>query len=285
MEQRIVIAGAEGAPRPDPAPLDEALAGAGLSARWRAADYGGGACLRGQAAGDPAAILAALRPVLAGRWDALLRAADAPPIALMLSDMDATMVAEETLDELAGELGLKTRIAAITERAMRGELDFAAALAERVALLKGLEEAALARVAGRATPMPGGARLVAGLKARGVRCVLVSGGFTCFTGHVAGLFGFDAHRGNRLEIVDGTLTGHVLPPICGKEAKLALLEEECAAAGISPAAALALGDGANDLPMLRAAGLAVGVRPKPLVRDALVNHLDHAPLDLILALI
>jgi phosphoserine phosphatase len=185
---------------------------------------------------------------------------------LLISDMDSTIIGQECLDELADFAGLKAQVSAITERAMRGELDFASALTERVAMLKGLGLSALdACYAERVTLNPGAKELVATMKAHGARAVLVSGGFRFFTSRVAKAAGFDTDRANTL-IDDGrTLTGAVGQPILGREAKLAALQQEAAALGASPADAVALGDGANDLDMIRAAGLGIAYKAKPIV--------------------
>ena len=197
---------------------------------------------------------------------------------LLIADMDSTIIGCECLDELADFAGLKPQIAAITERAMRGELDFAAALTERVAMLKGLPLAALQRCFDERVRLnPGAETLVRTMAAHGARCVLVSGGFEFFTSRVAGLAGFHANRANALLDDGAALTGAVRQPILGREAKLAALQEEAAAAGLAPANALAIGDGANDLDMIRAAGLGVAYRAKPIVAaeaDAQINHMS-----------
>jgi phosphoserine phosphatase len=198
---------------------------------------------------------------------------------LLISDMDSTIIGQECLDELADFAGLKTEVSAITERAMRGELDFASALTERVAMLKGLDLSALeVCYSRRVTLNPGAEALVATMKAHGARCVLVSGGFRFFTSRVAKAAGFDADRANTL-IDDGkALTGAVGQPILGKEAKLAALREEAAALGLTPADAIALGDGANDLDMIRAAGLGVAYRAKPIVAAETLARIEHTDL-------
>jgi phosphoserine phosphatase len=201
---------------------------------------------------------------------------------LFLADMDATMAAEETLDELAGTAGLKVEIAAITARAMNGELDFQAALTERVALLKGLHVSALEQTAGRITFNPGAEVLIRTLKAHGVHCVLVSGGFTHFTARVAAALGFDEHHGNRLDVSGDGLSGLVAEPILDKCFKRDCLEATAARLDIAVADTLAIGDGANDLPMLQTAGLGVGWRPKKVLRDALPNHILFGGLDTLL---
>lgn len=193
------------------------------------------------------------------------------PYKLLIADMDATMVVGETLDELAAHAGIGEQIAAITTRAMNGDLDFESALRERVALLKGLEESALHETLAKTTLMPGAKEFIRSLKDQGATCVLVSGGFTFFTHAVAQRLGFDYHHGNTLIIEGGRLIGDVGTPILGKEAKLAYLKEYTQKLGIDLADTIAIGDGANDLPMLQAAGLGIGFQPKQLVRDTVLN--------------
>lgn len=197
---------------------------------------------------------------------------------LLVADMDATIVAEETLDELAGRAGLKDQIAAITDRAMRGDLDFAAALKERVSLLKGLPEAALGETLAETKLNPGAEKLVKIMGASGARCVLVSGGFSFFTKAVAQQCGFHSDHGNTLNIEGGVLAGTVGEPILGKEAKLSYLQQYVRETGMDMSETVAIGDGANDLPMLAAAGLGIGYRPKPLLEETLLNLLKYADL-------
>jgi phosphoserine phosphatase len=198
---------------------------------------------------------------------------------LLISDMDSTIIGQECLDELADFAGLKAEVSAITERAMRGELDFEAALTARVAMLKGLNLQALADCyAGRITLNAGARALTATMTAHGARCVLVSGGFTYFTSRVAHAAGFHADRANTL-LDDGVgLTGDVARPILGREAKLTALNEETAALGLTPADALAMGDGANDLAMIRAAGLGVAYKAKPIVASETEARIQHTDL-------
>jgi phosphoserine phosphatase len=186
---------------------------------------------------------------------------------LLVADMESTIIEQEMLDELAECIGQRARVAAITERAMRGELDFAAALRERVALLAGLDARVLEDVLGRIRPMAGAGTLVRTMRNAGAYCALVSGGFTVFTERVAGRLGFHEHQANTLEIRDGKLTGRVVEPILGREAKLAALERLRARLGLLPQDTVAVGDGANDLAMLSAAGLGVAFRAKPVVRQ------------------
>ena len=185
---------------------------------------------------------------------------------LLVSDMDSTVIGQECLDELADFAGVKAEVAAITERAMAGELDFEGALTERVAMLRGLGLAALEQCyATRIGLNPGAATLVATMKANGARTVLVSGGFTYFTSRVARDAGFEDHRGNTLVDDKAALTGEVGRPILGREAKLTALREEAAALGIEPSQSITLGDGANDLSMIEASGLGIAYRAKPIV--------------------
>ena len=191
--------------------------------------------------------------------------------------MDSTIVTGETLDELADEAGLGEVIAAITRRSMNGELDFPQALRERVAMLKGLELAALDRTWARTRLTPGAATLVA-MHRHGAMTALVSGGFTYFTARVAALCGFDHHRANTLLDDGAALTGEVAEPILDRDAKLATLQELAALRGVRLSATLAVGDGANDLAMLKEAGLGVAYRAKPMVAAEVANRVDHADL-------
>jgi len=185
---------------------------------------------------------------------------------LLISDMDSTIIGQECLDELADFAGFKAEVSAITERAMRGELDFASALRTRVALLKGLDLSALEKCYTERVTLNSGAReLVATMKAHGARCVLVSGGFRFFTSRVAKASGFHTDRANTLDDDGKVLLGKVGEPILGREAKLTALKEEAAAVQATPADAVAMGDGANDLDMIRAAGLGVAYKAKPIV--------------------
>jgi phosphoserine phosphatase len=202
---------------------------------------------------------------------------------LLLADMDSTMIRQECIDELAAAAGIGDQVAQITARAMNGELDFEAALTERVALLKGLPEATIAEVLRtRITMMPGGATLVATMRAHGAHAALVSGGFTAFTEAVAAQLGFDEHRANTLLVEGGALTGAVAPPILGREAKVAALEELTARLGLTDADVLAIGDGANDLGMLQRAGLGVAVHAKPVVQAQAAHAINHGDLTALL---
>jgi phosphoserine phosphatase len=197
---------------------------------------------------------------------------------MLLADMDSTMIRQECIDELADMAGVGAEVAAITARAMNGELDFEGALKARLGLLKGLDAGVIARVlAERITFMPGGRALVATMKANGGYAALVSGGFTAFTGPVAEALGFDEHRANLLLVEDGRLVGRAAEPILGREAKVRALEEITARRGITEAEVMAVGDGANDLGMLKRAGAGVALHAKPVVAaevDIRVNHGD-----------
>jgi phosphoserine phosphatase len=197
---------------------------------------------------------------------------------MLLADMDSTMIQQECIDELAAEAGVGDRVAAITAAAMNGELDFDGALRERVGLLKGLPESVINEVLDkRITLMPGGSELIATMKVNGAYAALVSGGFTAFTGAIAEKLGFDENRANTLISKDGLLTGDVGMPILGKQAKVDALEEITARLGISESDVLAVGDGANDLGMLKRAGTGVALHAKPSVAaqcDVRVNFGD-----------
>jgi phosphoserine phosphatase len=195
------------------------------------------------------------------------------------------MIRQECIDELAAAAGVGERVAAITARAMNGEIGFEGALLERVALLGGLPVEAIDAVwRERIEPMPGGRALVATMKAHGAHCVLVSGGFTTFTERVAAALGFDEHRANRLLARDGVLTGEVGRPILGREAKVAALEEIAGRLGIAEAEVLAVGDGANDLGMLGRAGMGVALHAKPAVQARARLRVNHGDLTALLHL-
>jgi len=198
--------------------------------------------------------------------------------AVLVADMDSTIVTSETLDEIAAEAGIKERVAEITRRSMNGEIDFATALRERVAMLKGLDLAALER-AWRGTQFTPGARtLIATMRGFGATTALVSGGFSYFTERVAAELGFDLQRANILLDNGSTLTGEVGEPILDRDSKLATLQALAEKRKVKLAATLAVGDGANDLAMLKAAGLGVAYHAKPIVAAEVLNNIQHTDL-------
>lgn len=204
---------------------------------------------------------------------------------LFVADMDSTMIGQECIDELADVVGLKAHVAEITERAMRGEIEFEPALRERVGLLKGLSAGVVDDVLrDRIRLTPGGKALVATMKANGAYTALVSGGFTLFTGPVGAMIGFDEDRSNVLHVADGTLAGTVAEPILGRDAKTATLIELRDRFHLSPSETLAVGDGANDLGMLGEAGLGVAFHAKPKVAAAAHARIDHGDLTALLYL-
>lgn len=202
---------------------------------------------------------------------------------MLLADMDSTMIQQECIDELAAEAGVGPRVADITARAMNGELDFEAALLERVGLLKGLPEATIETVlANRITLMPGGTTLLATMKANGAHCALVSGGFTAFTQAIAAKLGFDEHLANTLLSEKGALTGDVTRPILGFDAKVDALLRITKAQGVTANDVLAVGDGANDLGMLQLAGTGVALHAKPTVQEQAKIRVNHGDLTALL---
>jgi phosphoserine phosphatase len=236
-------------------------------------------------ADDTRALGDRVRAALAGApIDVLLQAASGRRKRLFLADMDSTMIGQECIDELADYVGVKRQVAAITERAMHGEIEFAPALRERVALLKGLPASVADKViAERITLTPGARILVATLRKNGVYTCLVTGGFTLFTQRIAASIGFHENRANTL-VVDGSgrLTGEVREPIFGREAKLATLIELRRRLAIAADATLVAGDGANDIAMIEAAGLGVAYHAKPNVAKAAAARIDHSDLTALL---
>lgn len=201
---------------------------------------------------------------------------------LLLSDMDSTILANETLDDLAEQAGIKDEIAAITARTMAGELDFAQSLTERVAMLRNLPEHALATAFDRLIYSPGAATLIATMRAGGAYTALVSGGFKYFTSKVAAKLNFDLDLANELEIADGHLTGRIAGPILDATTKLDTLTRLVAEHDITAQEAVTVGDGANDVPMLREAGLGVAYYGKPIVRKAIACQVNHTDLTTLL---
>lgn len=210
--------------------------------------------------------------------DLVVQPAEGRCKAMLLADMDSTMIQQECIDELAEVAGVGARVRDITARAMNGELNFEGALTERVGLLKGLDEVVISQVlADHITLMPGGQALLGTMKANGAYAALVSGGFTAFTGHVAGVLGFDENRANTLLVEGGKLTGDVARPILGRDAKVQALHDITTRLGLDVADVMAVGDGANDLGMLGLAGAGVALHAKPSVAaecDIRINHGD-----------
>jgi len=204
---------------------------------------------------------------------------------ILLADMDSTMIEQECIDELADEVGIKQHVAAITARSMNGEIAFEPALRERVALLKGLDAAVIERIiANRLTLASGGRALVATMRAAGGYTALVSGGFDVFTSRIAAMLGFHENRANRLIEMNGMLTGGVIEPILGRAAKAEALAEIAARLGLTPDDVIAVGDGANDLDMIRMAGTGVALHAKPTVAAEARVRIDHADLTALLYL-
>ncbi|HKD21606.1 MAG TPA: phosphoserine phosphatase SerB [Rhizomicrobium sp.] len=237
------------------------------------------------AADDPELLAEARRIAGARAADVNLVATAHRRKRLLVADMDSTIISCECLDELADMAGLKPQVSAITERAMRGEIEFAPALRERVALLKGLPLSALARAYDERVRLNPGARaLLATMRAHGAKTLLVSGGFTFFTKRVAAAAGFDSEQANTLLDDGAKLLGTVGEPILGREAKLEALELATRSAGLDFADTLAVGDGANDLAMIKRASLGVAYHAKPVVAEAASARIDHGDLTALLYL-
>jgi phosphoserine phosphatase len=247
---------------------------------WRWLDLGIAADIYFDGA-DPGPLLA---PMAAeARCDVVVQPTATRAKRLLVADMDSTMIGQECIDELAAAAGVGAHVAGITERAMRGEIPFEGALRERVALLADLPSSVIDELlATRITLNPGARVLVATMRARGGYAAIVSGGFTPFTGAIARRLGADEDRANRLEIVGERLTGRVLEPILGADAKLATLRELTARLGLARHETLGVGDGANDLPMLVEAGLGIAFRAKPKVAAAAHARVDHSDLSALL---
>ena len=224
-----------------------------------------------------------LRPHLGAPVDVVIQKLSGRAKGLLIADMDSTMIGQECIDELAAELGLKAHIAAITERAMRGEIAFEPALRERVGLLAGLPANVVAKViAERIHLTPGAIELVRTMRANGAYTALVSGGFTVFTGPISAKIGFQEHRSNILIEEAGKLAGRVAEPILGQDAKRAALHELSAAKKVPLELTLAVGDGANDLAMIRDAGLGVAYHAKPKVAEEAAARIDYGDLTALL---
>jgi phosphoserine phosphatase len=258
-----------------------ALEGAG-EPRWLAAAEA--ADIAFDAKADRRALAEALRETAGAGIDVVVQPAANRRKKLFLADMDSTMIGQECIDELADVVGLKTHVAAITERAMRGEIDFEPALRERVALLKGLPVSVVDEVLReRITLTPGGRQLVQTMRRHGARAYLVSGGFTLFTDRVAAMIGFDGNRANTLTVVDGhRLAGAVAEPIFGRDGKRAALIELRQEFGLGKDDTMAIGDGANDLDMILEAGLGVAYHAKPKVAATAPARIEYGDLSALL---
>lgn len=235
---------------------------------------------------EAAAALTAVRGILGDLpVDAAVQNRQTRRKKVLIADMDSTMIDQECIDELAAEVGLKDKVAAITAKAMNGEIEFEPALRERVALLAGLPETIADEIIERRiTLASGGKTLIDTMKAHGGYCVLVSGGFTLFTRRIAATLGFDEHHANRLETRDGKLAGRVIEPILGKQAKIDTLEQVAAERSLFAADFIAVGDGANDLGMLAVAGTGVALHAKPAVAEQAKVRIDHGDLTALLYL-
>ena len=233
---------------------------------------------------DQRELAATLRNAVGGQIDVVVQPTAYRRKKLFLADMDSTMIGQECIDELADYVGLKAHVAAITERAMRGEIAFEPALRERVALLQGLPVTVIEEVLrDRIKLTPGARALVNTMRRNGAHTALVSGGFTLFTDRVAALIGFNENRANRLTVIDGhKLAGTVAEPIFGRDAKRAALIELRQEFGLKPEETMAVGDGANDLDMIVEAGLGVAYHAKPKVAEAAAARLDHTDLTALL---
>jgi len=250
---------------------------------WLAAGIAADIPFSAEAGADQRALSDRLRGALGGAIDVVAQPIVYRRKRLLLADMDSTMIGQECLDELADYAGLKAQVAAITERAMRGDIAFEPALRERVALLKGLPAKTIDDVIEkRVTLTPGGRTLVATMRKHGALTCMVSGGFTPFTKRIAAMIGFDESRGNTLDIAGGKLAGTVAEPIFGRDGKRATLIELRNQLGLAAQETLAIGDGANDMDMIAAAGLGVAFHAKPKVAAAAPARVDHGDLTALL---
>ena len=283
----LILVSDPATPAVDAALLKEAaaLAEAGASAAVLAEGIAGEIAFEADSAGAKS-VEARIRALIGDRpIDVAVLPATHRRKRLLVADMDSTIIRQECIDELADLVGLKALVAAITQRAMRGEVAFEPALRERVALLKGLPVAVIDRLlAERIELMPGATTLVRTMRASGAHAALVSGGFTAFTGPIAAKVGFNEHSSNELVVEAGLIAGRVVEPVKGREAKLATLTELTRRLGLRPEETLAIGDGANDLAMIGAAGLGVAYHAKPAVAAAARARIDFGDLTALLYL-
>jgi phosphoserine phosphatase len=228
---------------------------------------------------DAASVRAALEPwAISNTLDVIVQGTANRRKKALLADMESTIIQQEMLDELAVHAGKEAEVKEITRRAMNGELDFHAALAERLAMLKGTPKTLIDELGGKITYMSGASELVGTMRAHGAECVLVSGGFTCYTEPVKQKLGFHHHFGNTLHIENNAVAGIVVEPVLDKSSKLKTLEETAARLAIPAALIVAVGDGANDVPMLKAAGLGVAFHGKPAVQQQVEHNIRFAGL-------
>ncbi len=269
----------------DAAAISRARAALAMAAEpvWLAAATAADIPFSAEADADQPALSDRLRALLGGSIDVVVQPAAQRRKKLLLADMDSTMIGQECIDELADYAGLKAHVAAITERAMRGDIAFEPALRERVALLKGLPAKTIDDViAKRISVTPGARTLVATMRANGALTCMVSGGFTLFTQPIAAMIGFDETRANSLVIAGGKLAGSVAEPVFSRDGKRAALVELRTRLKLAPPDTLAVGDGANDMDMIAAAGLGVAFHAKPKVAAAAPARIDHADLTALL---
>lgn len=247
---------------------------------WLAA---GGACDIPFERTPPFEAAADVRDALEGQpFDIVAQPVDGRRKKLLVADMESTIIDNEMIDELAAELGLQDRIVDLTARTMRGELDFAESLIERVRMLEGLDVAVLEKLQDNIKVNPGAVELVATMRAHGAFCALVSGGFTVYSEYVRELVGFDHDQANQLEIADDKLTGRVVKPILDRQAKQVCLLRLAKDLAISAGLAIAVGDGANDMAMVLAAGLGVAYHGKPILAETAAMRVDHGDLTALL---
>jgi phosphoserine phosphatase len=279
-----LIAGRPGALAPALVERARALLDRAAAPRWLADGTAADVPFTAESQIDQRALAERVRAALDAPVDVVVQPVAHRKKKLFLADMDSTMIGQECIDELADYAGLKAHVAAITERAMRGEIAFEPALRERVALLEGLKVSVVDEVLRERIKLTPGARALVGtMRAHGAHTALVSGGFTLFTDRVAAMIGFDQNRANRLTVLDGhTLAGTVAEPIFGRDGKRAALIDLRQEFGLQPEETMAVGDGANDLDMIVEAGLGVAYHAKPKVADAAAARIDHADLTALL---